>query len=202
MSLTRSISPSLPSVIVQGGKLVILSSAGRPRGFFYELLQNPNAETWIYASADQRQPARQQGHARLPEAALGLVSPIAARRELENEFAEDGESLLPPGLIDVAIDERLGEYPRSSLPAYCVLRLEPQEGLDQQGRWSCATRRGGPEAADHLVVRIDSHLEPEAVSRWWRRPSTRCAPTCARCLAASLVLNVSWSTKARRPGPC
>src|SRR5438132_1257590 len=37
-----------PSAIGAGGKVVIASTAGPPRGFFYELVQHPFEETWLH----------------------------------------------------------------------------------------------------------------------------------------------------------
>src|SRR5262249_7305506 len=47
----------VPSVIGAGGKILAGSSAGRPRGWFYELLKQPPApEVWRYESAENENP--------------------------------------------------------------------------------------------------------------------------------------------------
>jgi hypothetical protein len=45
-----------PAVIGGRGKLLIGSTAGRPSGFFYELVRTPLPETWIYHSTENTNP--------------------------------------------------------------------------------------------------------------------------------------------------
>ncbi len=40
----------VPSAIGAGGKVIIASMAGPPRGFFYELVQHSAEETWLHHS--------------------------------------------------------------------------------------------------------------------------------------------------------
>lgn len=140
-----------PSVIGAGGKIVVLSSAGRPAGFFYELLQHPTAETWVHRSAVNDNPRAKKGLLDFLQRRLALVSPVAARRELSNEFAEDGESLLPAGLIDAAVDDRLGEVPASEHSAFAFYDLSRRRDLTTRVVVVREEPRR-PEAADHLVA--------------------------------------------------
>lgn len=107
----RVYSALAPSVIGAGGKLVIASTAGLPRGFFHDLVQNPMPETWLYHSNVNENPHAHRGVIDFLQRRLGLLSPAARRRELDNEFAEDGDELLPSALIDAAIDDGLVEMP-------------------------------------------------------------------------------------------
>lgn len=140
-----------PSVIGAGGKIVLSSTAGPPRGFFYELIQHPMPETWLYHSNVNDNPHANQGMLGFLKRRLALFAPAAARRELENEFTEDGESFLPAALIDVAVDDSLGEIPSSPLPASAFLDLSRKRDLT-----SLVTvlrdKPRRPEAPDHLIV--------------------------------------------------
>jgi len=139
-----------PSVIGAGGKIVIASSAGPPRGFFYELTKNPTPQTWLYRSAVNDNPHADRGVLDFLRRRLGLF-PSAARRELDNEFADDGESFLPAALIEAAIDDGLGELPSSPEPAFGFLDLSRKRDLTSL----VVILRGParrPEAKDHLVA--------------------------------------------------
>jgi hypothetical protein len=140
-----------PSVIGASGRIVLASSAGRPAGFFYSLLGSTDGATWVHRSNVNTNPCAQQSVIDWLRTKLALVSPVAAQRELSNEFAEDGESLLPSSLIDGCIDDRLGEMPRSDLQAWCFADLSRKHDLtsvvvvvrDEPRR---------PEAQDHLIA--------------------------------------------------
>ncbi len=97
-----------PSVLATpGGKILVASTAGRPRGWFFELLRNPLPETRVVTSTGNGNPYADQGMLSFLERQLARISPAAARRELGNEFIEDSESFLPEALIEAAIDDAL-----------------------------------------------------------------------------------------------
>jgi len=97
-----------PSVLAMpGAKILVASTAGRPRGWFYELIRNPLPETRVVTSAGNANPFADRGMLSFLEKQLARISPAAARRELGNEFTEDSESFLPEALIDAAIDDAL-----------------------------------------------------------------------------------------------
>src|SRR5262249_41143376 len=84
-----------PSTIGAGGKILIASSAGRPAGFFYELVQNRTQESVLIHRADNENPYADHGVLGWLRKRFALLSASAAKRELENEFTEDGDSFLP-----------------------------------------------------------------------------------------------------------
>jgi hypothetical protein len=45
-----------PAVIGAGGKILVTSTAGHPKGFLYELVRTPQPETWIYRSTENENP--------------------------------------------------------------------------------------------------------------------------------------------------
>ncbi len=144
-------SATAPSVIGAGGKIVLASTAGPPRGFFYDLVQNPTPETWLYHSNTNDNPHANRSVLEFLKRRLGLFAPSAERRELGNEFTDDAESWLPTLLIDAAVDDNLGEIPSSSLPAYAFLDLSRKRDLTSLVV-VLRDKARRPEMADHLVV--------------------------------------------------
>jgi hypothetical protein len=100
-----ALSPSVLST--PGSKILVASTAGRPRGWFYELVRNPLPETRVVTSMGNSNPYADQRTLSFLEKQLARISPAAARRELGNEFVEDSESFLPEALIAAAIDDDL-----------------------------------------------------------------------------------------------
>jgi hypothetical protein len=96
-----------PSVLATGGKILACSTAGRPRGWFYEMVMHPLPETAVVQAEGATNPFADQGMLTFLERQLARISPAAARRELGNEFTEDSESFLPEALIEAAIDDAL-----------------------------------------------------------------------------------------------
>jgi hypothetical protein len=140
----------VPSV-VSGGKIVLVSTAGAPRGFFFDAVQNPTPETWCYHARENENPYASRPMLEFLTRRLGFLAPAAARRELANEFTDDAESFLPSALIDAAVDDGLGELPSSPLPAFAFLDLARKRDLTSL---VVVVRDGNrqPEATDHLVV--------------------------------------------------
>ncbi len=96
-----------PSVIGASGKILMLSTAGPPRGWWYEAWTHPTPQTWQYASSENQNPYANQGIVEFLRGRLALLFPAAARRELDNQFVEDGSEFLPVGLIEQAVDDSL-----------------------------------------------------------------------------------------------
>jgi hypothetical protein len=140
-----------PSVLGAGGKIVIASTAGPPSGWFYQLVHHPTPETWIYRSDRNENPCADAGVLNFLQRRLALISPTAARRELASEFVDDGDELIPAALIEVAIDDSLGELPSSMAPAFAFLDLSRKRDLTSLVVVVRDTPRR-PEAADHLVT--------------------------------------------------
>ena len=145
-----------PSVIGAGGKLILGSSAGLPRGFFYELVmqaeREPSPDVWLYrGGAENLNPYADQRMLGFLRKQIAIVSPAAAERELGNQFAEGGDELIPAALIERAIDDGLGELPSSGRAAFAFYDLSRRRDLTSRTVVTVgpATR---PEAADHLSV--------------------------------------------------
>jgi hypothetical protein len=141
----------VPSVIGAGGKVVLASSAGAPRGFFYRLLQNRDERMWVYESAVNDNPRANRSLIDRMRTRLALINPVAAARELDNRFEEDGEALVPVALIDGAVDLDLGERSFSDLQAYAFVDLSRKR---DRTTVAVVTRHEPvrPEAADHLQL--------------------------------------------------
>jgi terminase large subunit-like protein len=141
----------VPSVIGAGGKLIIASTAGPPRGFFFDLVRRPTSETWLHHANTNDNPHADRRMMAFLERRLSAVMPAAARRELRNEFTDDGTEFLPAPLIDAAVDETLGEMSAHEAPAFVMYDLSRKRDLTSRTvvLWEPPRR---PEARDHLVV--------------------------------------------------
>jgi hypothetical protein len=140
-----------PSAIGAGGKVVIASTAGAPRGFFYELVRHPLEETWLHHANTNDNPHADRRVINFLKRRLQLVMPTAARRELENEFTDDGNEFFPAALIEAAVDDALGEAAESEAPAFVMYDLSRKRDLTSR----TVVLLGPPlrpEAREHLVV--------------------------------------------------
>ena len=142
-----------PSVIGASGKVLIASTTGPPRGFLYDLCQQAasSPETWLYRSAENLNPRANQDVLAFLRRKLGALFPAAMRRELEGEFADDGDELIAAPLIEGAIDDQLGEVPEHQGPAFAFLDLSRKRDLTSLVTVVRVDPRV-PEAADHLLV--------------------------------------------------
>ena len=141
----------VPSAIGAGGKVVIASTAGPPRGFFFQLLQHPLEETWRHYATTNDNPHADRGVMNFLERRLRVVAPAAARRELANEFVDDGNEFLPLPLIDAAVDETLAEILESDAPAFVMYDLSRKNNLTSRTVVLLDPPRQ-LEARDHLRV--------------------------------------------------
>ena len=140
-----------PSVIGTGGKLILASTAGRPAGFFYEICQHPSPETLLIHATESNNPHASKSVLDYLKRRLGLLSPAAVAREIENQFAEDGQPFLSPDLIEAAVDPYVTES--WSETAECVGFADLSRKRDLSSVVIVtrhASRR--PEVADHLRV--------------------------------------------------
>jgi len=150
-----------PSVIGAGGTVVIASSAGPPRGFFHALVTHPTEHTFLYRSATNENPYANRGVLNFIRQRLALLAPSAAQRELGNEFTEDGDTFLPSALIDVAVDDSLGELSSSAHEAFCFIDLSRKRDLTSVVV-VIRTEPRQPEARDHLVIASLRTWDPKA----------------------------------------
>jgi hypothetical protein len=96
-----------PSIIGANGKILLASSAGRPSGFFFQLLQHPRPERRIIRVTTNENPAADAELLTFLREDLALIDPSAARRHIDNIFCDDGNSFLPEALIADAVDDAL-----------------------------------------------------------------------------------------------
>ncbi len=141
----------VPSVIGAGGKIVIASTAGPPSGFFFELWNHPTEGSWRYESAVNSNPHADQGVLSFLRRRLALLFPVAAQRELDNQFVEDGDSFLPAALIEAAVDDGLAEFTGSQSEAAAFLDLSRKRDLTSRVVVLREPARR-PEATDHVMV--------------------------------------------------
>jgi hypothetical protein len=150
-----------PSVLAGGGKLVLGSTAGRPSGFFYEAVTHPEPETRVIRVEGSQNPRADRGLQHFLRRTLHAISPASARREMDNEFAEDADSFLPTALIEAAIDDDLGEHAGSGSPAFAFYDLSRKRDLTSRVVVIREPARR-PEAYDHLVVASLRVWDPKA----------------------------------------
>jgi terminase large subunit-like protein len=148
-----------PSAIGAGGKVVIASTAGLPRGFFYELVQHPFEETWLHHATTNDNPHADRRMMNFLQRRLSVIMPAAARRELGNEFTDDGSEFLPAALIEAAVDKALGEIQESEAPAFVMYDLSRKRDLTSR-TVVILTPPQRPEARDHLVVASIREWDP------------------------------------------
>jgi hypothetical protein len=138
-----------PSAIGASGKVVIASTAGPPRGFFYEVVQHPSEETWLHHATTNDNPHADRRMMNFLQRRLSVIIPAAARRELANEFTDDGSEFLPAALIEAAVDPALGEIWESEAPAFVMYDLSRKRDLTSR-----------------TVVLVQPPQQPEARTLW------------------------------------
>jgi hypothetical protein len=154
-----------PSVIGAGGKILVGSSAGAPRDWWYELVteneRNPSPEVkLIRGGTTNENPHADQKMLAFLRKQIALINPAAARRELENDFAESGDELIPWPLIEEAIDDHLGELPSDQGDAFGMEDLSRRRDLTTRTVVVVRPPRR-PEAQDHLVVASQRIWDPK-----------------------------------------
>jgi Terminase large subunit, T4likevirus-type, N-terminal len=137
----------IPSVIASGGKILVASTAGRPRGFFFAIVTTPDPETRVITAERNMNPYASSRTLDFLGRILARVSPGFAARELRNEFADDAGT----ALIEAVVDGALGELPGSPAPAFAFLDLSRTHDLTSLAVVIRETARRA-ETQDHLVV--------------------------------------------------
>jgi Terminase large subunit, T4likevirus-type, N-terminal len=151
----------LPSVLAsRGAKVLVASTAGRPSGWFYQLVTQP-PEGCVVIEAINENPRADEKVIGTIRRVLGRIAPAFAERELSNRFVEDEVShLLPPALILDAVDARLGELPTSEKPAYAALDLARK--VDLASLVVVVREAGRGENRDHLTVASIQTWDPKS----------------------------------------
>jgi hypothetical protein len=124
----RIITAMLPSVIGGGGKLILASTAGAPRGLFYEACMRPAEGSVLIHSTENHNPFasrpmldfltsgwrcwRPRPRAANWAMSLSTIATASSRREL----------------IEANVDDTLGEQPMHPGQAAALPRPEPVEG--------------------------------------------------------------------------
>lgn len=141
-----------PSIIASEGKILVASTAGRPRGFFHQLVTDPGEDCRVVTAAANDNPYADQAKISTLARLLTKISPAFAARELHNEFTEDDVAmLLPAALIAAAVDDDLGELPGHDGRAYAFLDLSRKKDLTSLVVVVREPARRA-EAPDHLVT--------------------------------------------------
>jgi hypothetical protein len=151
-----------PSIIASGGKILLASTAGRPRGFFHQVVTEPGDGCRVIRVEGDHNPFADQAKISALARLLTKISPAFAARELRNEFADDDvAALLPAALIEAAVDDGLGELPHHDGPAFAFLDLSRRRDLTSL---VCVAREPArrAEAADHLLVVSVLTWDPKA----------------------------------------
>ena len=140
-----------PSVIGTGGKAMFVSTPGRMRGFFYQLVTHPGPGTVLIASTENRNPYASRGVISFLRERLRLINPAAAISELEGEFSEPGGEFFSWPLIQARVATEWTEVRTSAEEAYGGLDLSRKRDLTSL---IVLLRRAArqPEAQDHLDV--------------------------------------------------
>ncbi len=149
----------VPSVIGAGGKVIIASTPGRPRGFFYELVRSPGPGSRLIESNENLNPYASKGVLAFLRSRLRMINPAAAARELGGEFAEEGGQWLPGPLIEANVDPDWHEVERSAAEAYAALDLSRKKDLTTLIVLLRQPARR-PEAQDHLDVALLAVFDP------------------------------------------
>jgi hypothetical protein len=141
----------LPSIIGVGGQVVVTSSAGRPTGWLYQLVQHPGDGVFVHRETANTNPRASSRVLATIERLLGWFNPAARERELHAEFQGDGQAFLPLALIDAAVDDLLTEFASSAADGFVFYDLARRRDLCSR----VVVLRGPaqrPERLDHLVV--------------------------------------------------
>jgi hypothetical protein len=78
-----------PSVLAAGGKILVASTPGTPRGFFHDLATSADPSVRVLKIDGNQNPCASESAIGLLRRLLWKILPSAARRDLENEFTED-----------------------------------------------------------------------------------------------------------------
>lgn len=93
-----------PSVIGAGGKLLLVSTAGPPSGFFHALCTLPDAEVRVIRVDRNQNPHADPKVLGFLSRLLTRILPLAAKRDLENTFAADGDQFVSAEAYDACVE--------------------------------------------------------------------------------------------------
>jgi len=140
-----------PAVIGAAGKIVLLGTPGRPKGFFYELVEHPPAAAWLYRTAENQNPHASHRLVTFLRDTVGALFPAAMQRELLAQFTESGDELIPWALVEAAVDDTLVEAPSHAGTAFAFLDLGRKRDLSSLVVVARESAQR-PETPDHLVT--------------------------------------------------
>lgn len=98
----------LPSLAATGGALWLISSAGAPSGFFYDIWTRPDLPYTRFKVVATQCPRITPGH--LEEARLALGD-LRFRREYLCEFSPEELPIFSAGLLESALDDSFEPWP-------------------------------------------------------------------------------------------
>jgi hypothetical protein len=149
-----------PSVIAANGKILVASTAGPPKGFFHALCTTDDPEVRVIRVDTNANPHADQGIIGFLGRLLRKILPVAAARDLDNQFVGDGTEFLPGPLIDAAVDPHLGEVKSSPRPTYGFLDLSRKRDITSLVLVLRDLPRR-PEAGDHLQAAAITTWDPK-----------------------------------------
>ncbi|MGH6692833.1 MAG: hypothetical protein ACREF4_19360 [Gammaproteobacteria bacterium] len=116
-----------PSTLA-GGKVLIVSSPGPPRGFLFELTQNPGERVRVVSLHDLSNPFVNQEHV---EAAAHFAHlwPGLHAREYRGEFADLGDEFIGRDRLDACVDPALENRATARGAVYAFLDLSRRRDL-------------------------------------------------------------------------
>jgi hypothetical protein len=141
----------LPSVIAAEGRVLVASTAGRPKGWFHHVVTSPDDSTRVIEATNENPFAKLDTMDRITRV-LMRVFPAFAEREMGNRFAEDDARLLfSAAVLEAVVDRDLGELAGSELDAYAFLDLSWKKDITTLAT-VVRTAPQRPESRDHLVL--------------------------------------------------
>jgi hypothetical protein len=151
----------LPSIIGVGGQVVVTSSAGRPTGWLYNLVQHPGDGIFVHRETENTNPRASSRVLATIERLFSWFNPAARERELHAEFQDDGTEFLSPALIEAAVDDSLTEWSHSGGDAFVFYDLARRRDLCSRVVVVRLPSRH-PERLDHLVAASIRVWDPKA----------------------------------------
>jgi len=118
-----------PSTMAVEGRTLVTSTAGPPRGFFYELVTAPGEDTFVVDLGDQVvNPFTSERHMR-QAAGMAHLFPGLYDREYRGVFADLGDSFVTRAKLDMVIDSALENRAGSESPTVGFLDLSRKRDL-------------------------------------------------------------------------
>jgi phage terminase large subunit-like protein len=134
-----------PSTIGARGKILILSTAGRPAGFFHALATRPDREVAVIRVDANENPSADQEMIGFLGRLLQRLLPVTAKRDLENVFAEDGERFIEAAVWDACVEPSWSPLWSTHEPSLFV-------GIDAATRDDTCAGVGVIRDEDHIIL--------------------------------------------------